>query len=225
MEDKRKARPQSIAEFLALMDDNQSDVTPIPIPEPAATIVSVEPIMASEATVVSVEPKSEDEATVVNVAPKCENDVVVVEDKPMQESKPAPQSRLIAIFVALMPICTLLPWTYVSASYYGITASRLGITTWYGIAGLVSSLVVAYGVLRKRRYLTFWASIFAVVMGVIGMFSYAPVTTTFMGREIQITADIADVINIEVTHPGAILFTIVAAYTATPSFLRIIKKK
>ena len=51
--------------------------------------------------------------------------------------------------VALMLIFLFLPWT--SATQSGVTVSRLGITTWYGIIGLISVAIAAYGVLYEQK--------------------------------------------------------------------------
>jgi uncharacterized protein (TIGR02145 family) len=58
MADKRKARPQSIAEFLALLDDNQT-VTPVVDED---TFIGVKPNEASEATEIEIE-EIEDKST------------------------------------------------------------------------------------------------------------------------------------------------------------------
>ena len=70
MADKRKARPQSIREFLALLDDNQPVAAPVAQPAAEVTVVNVETKKISEATVISVEtpverstPKSEPKST------------------------------------------------------------------------------------------------------------------------------------------------------------------
>ncbi len=59
----RKDRPQSIKEFLKLLDDEQGVVAPV-----------------AEATIINVEPKHDDESTVINVEPK-------------QTPQPAPQPK------------------------------------------------------------------------------------------------------------------------------------
>ena len=59
MADKRKARPQSIAEFLVLLDDNQPVAAPVAQPAAEVTVVNVETKKVSEATVISVETPAE----------------------------------------------------------------------------------------------------------------------------------------------------------------------
>ena len=58
-----------------------------------------------------------------------------------------------AILVALMVIFVFLPWC--SVSTIGVSGSRLGITTWYGIIGLIAALVALYGVLYEQKQFVF----------------------------------------------------------------------
>ena len=66
MADKRKARPQSIAEFLVLLDDEPEVVAPV-----------------AEATIIDVEPKHDDEPTIIDVKPK--------QTTPQPKNEPKPQ--------------------------------------------------------------------------------------------------------------------------------------
>ena len=60
MADKRKERPQSIKEFLALLDDNAPKVAVAPAPVSEETAIATPQSMAKESTVITVEPsKSE----------------------------------------------------------------------------------------------------------------------------------------------------------------------
>ena len=62
MADKRKERPQSIKEFLALLDDNAPKVAVAPAPVSEETAIATPQSMAKESTVITVEPsKSEPE--------------------------------------------------------------------------------------------------------------------------------------------------------------------
>lgn len=126
--------------------------------------------------------------------------------------------------VALMLIFLFLPWT--SATQSGVTVSRLGITTWYGIIGLISVAIAAYGVLYEQKQFVFCASVLAVVMGFIGMLCIPELSTTFNGQEIKITAKtIKDLEGVSVSHTGAILFMIASAGSAAWSFLQIKNEK
>ena len=127
---------------------------------------------------------------------------------------------------ALMLIFVFLPWC--KATWLGQTGEvYLGITTWYGILGLVFALVALYGILYKQIQFVFWGAVLAVVMGLIGWLSMADITV--LGREITV-AKIKESLKWDPNaytfgHIGAILFFFTSAALAVFSFLQINKEK
>ncbi len=84
MADKRKARPQSIDDFLKLLDDNTPEV--------------VAPV--AEAAIINVGPKSVDESTVINVEPKHT-------PQPKNEPKPKRPKRGLWIMLAAFVVAAV----------------------------------------------------------------------------------------------------------------------
>lgn len=130
---------------------------------------------------------------------------------------------------ALMVVFVFIPWFSATETGWGIsvTATRFGITTWYGILGLVFTLVALYGILYKQIQFVFWGAVLAVVMGLIGWLSMADVTV--LGKEITV-ADIKEGLKWDPNaytfgHIGAILFFFTSAALAVFSFLQINKEK
>ncbi len=130
---------------------------------------------------------------------------------------------------ALMVVFVFIPWFSATQSGWGIslTATRFGITTWYGILGLVFALVALYGILYKQIQFVFWGAVLAVVMGLIGWLSMADVTV--LGREVTV-ADLKESLKWNPNaytfgHIGAILFFFTSAALAVFSFLQINKEK
>ena len=78
MADKRKARPQSIAEFLALLEDNTPEVVAIPTPAPTPTSAPVSTPVDDKTSVAASAPVA-DERTVVSA--------------PAPKAQPTPQSK------------------------------------------------------------------------------------------------------------------------------------
>lgn len=130
---------------------------------------------------------------------------------------------------ALMVVFVFIPWFSATQSGWGmsVTGTRFGITTWYGILGLVFALVALYGILYKQIQFVFWGAVLAVVMGLIGWLSMADITV--LGREVTV-ADIKDSLKwnpkaYTFGHIGAILFFFTSAALAVFSFLQINKEK
>lgn len=142
---------------------------------------------------------------------------------------------VLAILAVLMVVAVFLPWfsmEYVdAASGKSVleSASRLGITTLWGILGFVVALVSLFGALYRQYALTLWAAILAVVFGYIGANSVYTLEFTMNKTDyiiLQEQLQLLDVFNkpIPATHLGANIFTIVAALVAVLSFTQIIKK-
>jgi hypothetical protein len=133
-----------------------------------------------------------------------------------------------AALVVLMLVFVFLPWTSISND--GVSISRLGITTWYGVIGLISVAIAAYGVLYEQKQFVFCASVLAIVMGLIGTLCIADVSTTINGKTITVTAESVKKAkevgsSISVGHIGAILFMVASAVSAVWSFLQIKNEK
>lgn len=133
-----------------------------------------------------------------------------------------------AILVALMVIFVFLPWC--SVSTIGVSGSRLGITTWYGIIGLIAALVALYGVLYEQKQFVFCGAALGVLFGLLGIFLWSDIeiNTTIMGQTInqKVTKDMVE--NnplVSVGHIGAILYMISALCAAGWSFLQIKNEK
>lgn len=134
---------------------------------------------------------------------------------------------------ALMVVFVFIPWFSATQSGWGmtVTATRFGITTWYGILGLIFTLVALYGILYKQMQFVFWGAVLAVVMGLIGWLSMADVNTTVLGVKRELTvAEIKQDLQWDPNaytfgHIGAILFFFTSAALAVFSFLQINKEK
>lgn len=125
----------------------------------------------------------------------------------------------------LMLIFVFLPWF--TCAQGAIEASRLGITLWYGIFGLIFTLVTIYGVLYNQLQFVFWGAVLAAVMGLIGWLSFADVTAVTPFGEVKTTAaEIEKAVNmpfsrVSISHTGAILFFFASVASAVVSFLQI----
>lgn len=143
---------------------------------------------------------------------------------------------VLTILAVLMVAAVFLPWfswEYVDdATGKSVleSAFRLGITTLWGILGLVVALVALFGALYKQYALTLWSAILAVVFGYIGAnsvytleFTMGKVDYIILKEQLQLL----DLFNnsLPATHLGANIFTIVAALLVALSFTQIIKKE
>ena len=72
MADKRKARPQSIAEFLALLEDNTPEVVAIPTPAPTPTSAPVSTPVDDKTSVAASAPVADERTVVSAPAPKAQ---------------------------------------------------------------------------------------------------------------------------------------------------------
>ena len=147
---------------------------------------------------------------------------------------------VVAGLVLLMVVFVFLPWQTFSTTAEGMTqsASRLGITTWFGILGLVCALVAAYGVLYKSLQFVFCGAVLAAVMSLIGWLSIVDMTVggvTMPAEAIKFADQAAEMasavssafgggkIEASVGHIGAILSLVASLATAVVSFLQIKK--
>lgn len=140
---------------------------------------------------------------------------------------------LIALVAAVLSVVfVFLPWFSVKVSMFGQSesASRLGITTWYGIIGLIMALTAVAGVLYKQYALAFWAAVICVVLGFIGWLSYASLTMdgrTATADDIKLAANFlaANFGAVTIGHLGAILFFFSSAIAAVCSLLMATGRK
>ena len=135
-----------------------------------------------------------------------------------------------------MVVAVFLPWfsweyvDYASGKSVLESAFRLGITTLWGILGLVVALVALFGALYRQYALTLWAAILAVVFGYIGANSVYTLEFTMDKTDYIILKEelqLLDLFNrpFDATHLGANIFTLIAALLAALSFTQIIKKR
>lgn len=133
---------------------------------------------------------------------------------------------------ALMLIFVFLPWCTMSAE--GESVSRLGITTWYGIFGLLFALVACAGVLYKHYAVTLWAAVLGVIFGIIGWcvipsFTVDGVTVT--GDQIKAALEMAKLASafgakadiMTLSHLGAILYLVASLVAGAGAFLKATK--
>ena len=133
---------------------------------------------------------------------------------------------------AVLVIFAFLPWLRFSAVEVGgktnevVNGSRLGITTWYGIVGLVGALITTYGVLYKQKVWAFWGAVVAFVMGWIGTNSYADIKFddyVIFKEAMEQAARNGE--GMAISHFGANVFMLVAAFVAVLTFVKIVCKE
>lgn len=132
---------------------------------------------------------------------------------------------------AVMVIFAFLPWLRFSAVELGktnevISGSRLGITTWYGIVGFVGALIATYGVLYKQKVWAFWGALLACVMGWIGTNSYADIKfDDYVVFQESMEKFAIEGKGMAISHFGAHVFMLAAAFIAVLSFIKIVCKE
>lgn len=130
------------------------------------------------------------------------------------------------VAAGVMVVFVFLPWIGISVDVFfaEISASSLGITTWYGILGFIFALVAVAGALYKQHALTFCASACGVLMGILGLVCYASITyegVTMTADEVKLAAEA----GADVSRIGAILYLVAALASAAVSYLVISKKE
>jgi hypothetical protein len=144
--------------------------------------------------------------------------------------------RLIAAGGALlMIIFVFLPWCTYEINAF--SASRIGITTWYGIFGFLLAVVALGGVLYNHYSLTFTAAVVGIIVAIIGMTVVPTIIMhgkPYTGSVIQ--ALIADMEykaarfgsrNFDVptlSHTGAILYLVATLVAGVGAYLKMTKK-
>jgi hypothetical protein len=133
----------------------------------------------------------------------------------------------------LMVVFVFFSWTTLTQG--DEEATKLGITTWYGIFGFIMALGALVGVLYNHFSLTFTCAVLAIVFGIIGMVTLPDMEiegVKMTSKEIQEQIDALKeakkaglpVKLAEVSHLGAILFTVASAVAALGAYLKITKK-
>ena len=131
----------------------------------------------------------------------------------------------------LMVVFAFIPWQTVTQN--SASASTLGVATWYGFLGLLSALVVVYGVLYNQVKFVFCGAVLGAVLGLLG----ALLTTGVTIAGVSISAEVVkawakatkdpetgEVVKATVSHIGAILFLVASLAAAAVSFLQIKKE-
>jgi hypothetical protein len=130
------------------------------------------------------------------------------------------QKTLHTTLCGILVVSVFLPWIYYSTLEIGKTNeiasdSVLGITTWYGIAALVTAIVAGFGVIKKEYAITFWACVGGAILGYIGTQSYADIKIDdyiIFKETFEESARNGNVTG--VNHWGAKIFTIVSCLLA-----------
>lgn len=143
---------------------------------------------------------------------------------------------VLALLSVLMLVAVFLPWfhwEYTVPVKDDVTTleafNKLGITTVWGILGLVVTLVALFGALYKQYAFTFWAAVLAFVFGCLGTNTIAEIELTvdkqdyIIFKESLKSMQLTDEL-IPATHIGANLFMIGAAVLAALSLTQLFKK-
>jgi hypothetical protein len=104
-----------------------------------------------------------------------------------------------------------------------VTAS--GITMWYGIMGLIFTIVAIFGILYKHLQFVFCGSVLAALMGIIGWTTTQDTTFVRRGHAFIETASELNVREAfgtaTISHTGAMLFFFASVALAVISFVLI----
>jgi phosphoglycerol transferase MdoB-like AlkP superfamily enzyme len=143
-------------------------------------------------------------------------------------------NNVMVLLVLAMAVFVFLPWfhyeyTLVSDSdKHTVEAfNKLGITTLWGILGLVVTLVAGFGVLYKQYALSLWAGIAAIIFGCLGT-GYV----TNVEIEANNTVILKETFELEqlygkglpVGHVGAKLFMIAASLVTALSLVQLLRR-
>lgn len=123
---------------------------------------------------------------------------------------------------ALMVIFTFFSWCTLTAG--DASASKLGITTWYGIFAFICAAAAVVGVLYKHTTLTFTAATLGVLFAVLGIVLIPSLTfdgVTYNAEEIKEL--LKNNSKASLSHLGAILYLVATVATAA-AYLKVTKK-
>ena len=118
----------------------------------------------------------------------------------------------------LMVVFAFIPWQ--TATIKVASFNTLGVATWYGFLGLLSALVVVYGVLYNQIKFVFCGAVLAAFLGLLGCIlvaGYSGVPASAVAIGVKAGA-------VTVSHIGAILFLVASLAAAAVSFLQIKKE-
>lgn len=104
-----------------------------------------------------------------------------------------------------------------------VTASAMGIGTWYGILAFIGAIVAIYGWLYERYQFAFWGGVIVLLFALISFF-IVPGVTGPRGVDIpaeDVKATMESGIDHTVNRFGAILSLVAGALTAVCAYLKI----
>ena len=141
---------------------------------------------------------------------------------------------VMTLLVLAMAVFVFLPWFHYeyiklqddgSASVEAFNA--LGITTLWGILGLVVTAVAAYGVLYRQYAFSLWSGIVAIIFGYLGTIYVTNVeieanNTVILKEALEMEQLSGD--GLPVSHVGAQLFMIAAALVTSLSLVQLLKR-
>lgn len=142
----------------------------------------------------------------------------------------------LVLLSVLMLVFVFLPWfhwEYTDTVKDDTTLEAvnvLGITTVWGILGLVVTLVALVGALYKQYALTFWAAVLAAIFGCFGTdmlagFEFTQDKADYVVLKEQLQLEQMLDFYIPVTHVGANLFFITALMLVALSLAELFKKE
>jgi MFS family permease len=132
-----------------------------------------------------------------------------------------------------MLVAVFLPWFHYEYVLVDKTTTlesynALGITTLWGIFGLVVAIIAAYGILYKQYAYALWAGILAVIFGCLGTGTLVDVEIDEAKAVILKEAFEEKVLSgesVPVSHVGANLFMIAGAFVAALSLVQLLKRE
>ena len=143
-----------------------------------------------------------------------------------------PKDKVLLILCGIMVACVFLPWIRYSTLETGvkvddiISANVFGITTWYGIVGLITALIAEVGLYLNQYALTFWSCIAGAVIGLIGVTSYADIKfDDYIIFKEDFEANVRTGEYTGINHIGAKLFLLASCLLAGFSFVKIFSAK
>lgn len=140
---------------------------------------------------------------------------------------------VMALLALVMLVAVFLPWFHYEYVLVDKTTTlesynALGITTLWGIFGLVVAIIAAYGILYKQYAYALWAGILAVIFGCLGTGTLVDVEIDEAKAVILKEAFEEKVLSgesVPVSHVGANLFMIAGAFVAALSLVQLLKRE
>ncbi len=140
---------------------------------------------------------------------------------------------VMALLALVMLVAVFLPWFHYEYVLVDKTTTlesynALGITTLWGIFGLVVAIIAAYGILYKQYAYALWAGILAVIFGCLGTGTLVDVEIDEAKAVVLKEAFEEKVLSgqsVPVSHVGANLFMIAGAFVAALSLVQLLKRE